>query len=213
MVKNNVIRILIADDHPIFRQGVYRAFSEVHDLEVVAEAVNGPQLLEKLNEVEVDIVLLDVSMDGRWSLDYMKELKTRFPKLPVIVLSVYPEAHFAMRYIKAGASGYVTKDSPLENLKQAVRKVVAGGRFLSQEFLEKLAFDFSDDDKLPHEHLSTRELQVFHQLVSGHSLKAIADNLYLSVKTVSTHRSHILQKMKMETNTELIKYAILNHLI
>jgi len=214
MTKNNeAIRILIADDHPVFRQGIYRAFSDNHDLDVVEEAVNGPELLEKIEKTKVDVVLLDISMDGEWSLDYMKELKNKYPKLPVVILSVYPEEHFAMRYIKAGASGYVTKDSPLEDLKQAVRKVAAGGRFLSLAFMEKMAFNFSDSDKQPHEYLSSRELQVFYHLVSGNSLKAIAEKLYLSVKTVSAHRSHILQKMKMETNTELIQYAILNQLI
>ena len=106
MTKNNeAIRILIADDHPVFRQGIYRAFSDNHDLDVVEEAVNGPELLEKIEKTKVDVVLLDISMDGEWSLDYMKELKNKYPKLPVVILSVYPEEHFAMRYIKAGASG------------------------------------------------------------------------------------------------------------
>lgn len=207
------VRILVADDHPIFRQGLHRAFAESNGLEVVAEAVNGSDLLGKVRAAEVDIVLLDITMDGEWSLDYMKELKSEFPDLPVIVLSVYPEEHFAMRYIKAGASGYLTKESPLETLEQAVRKVAEGGRFLSPEFMEKMAFNFSTSAKQPHELLSDREFQVYRLLVSGGSLTAIAEKLFLSVKTVSTHRSHILQKMKMETNAELIQYAILNKLI
>jgi two-component system, NarL family, invasion response regulator UvrY len=216
MTSNNTsktIRILIADDHPIFRQGLHRAFAESSGLEVVAEAVNGPELLGKVREAEVDIVLLDITMDGEWSLDYMKELKSEFPDLPVIVLSVYPEEHFAMRYIKAGASGYLTKESPLETLEQAVRKVAEGGRFLSPEFMEKMAFSFPAGEKQPHELLSDREFQVYRLLVSGSSLTAIAEKLFLSVKTVSTHRSRILQKMKMETNAELIQYAILNKLV
>ncbi|MDA0692337.1 MAG: response regulator transcription factor [Nitrospinae bacterium] len=212
--KTETIHILIADDHPVFRQGLHRAFAESCGLQVVAEAVNGSDLLEKVRAAKkVDIVLLDITMDGEWSLDYMKELKGEFPDLPVIVLSVYPEEHFAMRYIKAGASGYVTKESPLEILEQAVRKVAAGGRFLSPEFMEKMAFNFSSSVKQPHESLSNREFQVYRLLVSGVSLTAIAEKLFLSVKTVSTHRSRILQKMKMETNAELIQYAIFNKLI
>lgn len=205
--------MLIADDHPVFRQGLYNAFSESDDLQVVAEAANGPELLEKIHATEVEIVLLDVNMNGEWSLEYMKKLKGEFPCLPVLVLSVYPEEHFAMRYVKAGASGYITKESPLETLEQAVRKVAAGGKFLSAEFMDKLAFNFSASDKQPHESLSDREFQVYRLLVAGNPLTAIADKLFLSVKTVSAHRRHILQKMKMKTNAELIQYAILNELI
>ena len=208
-----MIRILIADDHPVFRQGLYRAFSESKDLQVVAEAVSGPEIIEKVREVKVDVVLLDITMNGEWSLDYMKELKDEFPDLPVMVLSFHPEEHYAMRYIKAGASGYITKESPVQILIQAVRKVASGGRFLSADFMEKMAFNFSDPEKLLHESLSDREFQILCLLVSGHSLTAIAEKLFLSVKTVSAHRSHILQKMKMETNADLIQYAILNQLI
>lgn len=204
---------MIADDHPVFRQGLYRAFAESDDLLVVAEAVDGPELLQKARETEVDVVLLDVTMNGEWSLEYMKEMKSEFPDFPVLVLSVYPEEHFAMRYLKAGASGYLTKESPLETIEQAVRKVAAGGRFLSAEFMEKMAFHFPASAKQPHELLTDREFQVCRLLVSGSSLTAIAEKLFLSVKTVSAHRSRILQKMKMTTNAELIQYAILNKLI
>ncbi len=210
---NEAIRILIADDHPIFRQGLYRAFSQDKDLQVVAEAANGPELLEKVQEFELDVVLLDISMDGELSLDYMKELKTRIPNLPIIILSVYPEGHFAMRYINAGASGYLNKESPLATLKQAVRKVAAGGKFLSLEFMEKMAFQSSAGEKPLHECLTDRELQVFQLLVSGNSLTTIAKKLFISVKTVSAHRSHIIQKMNVESNSELIQYAIFNKLI
>lgn len=214
MLKNiETIRILIADDHPVFREGLHRAFSDNTDLKVVAEAVDGPELLKKIQETEVDVVLLDITMKGEWSLDYMKELKNEFPDLPVIVLSVYPEEHFALRYIKAGASGYISKENSLEILIQAVRKVASGGRFLSVEFMEKMAFNLSSMDKQPHELLSDREFQVFRLLVSGESLTVIAEKLFLSVKTISAHRSHILQKMNMETNAQLIQYSISNKLI
>ena len=214
MAKNKeMIRILIADDHPVFRQGLYRAFSESKDLQVVAEAVSGPEIIEKVREVKVDVVLLDITMNGEWSLDYMKELKDEFPDLPVMVLSFHPEEHYAMRYIKAGASGYITKESPVQILIQAVRKVASGGRFLSADFMEKMTFNFSANNKEPHELLSDREFQVLRLLVSGLPLTAIAEKLFLSVKTVSAHRSHILQKMNLESNAELIQYAILNKLI
>lgn len=211
--KNGTIRILIADDHPVFRQGLHRAFSQCEDLQVVAEAENGPELLKKAQEFELDVVLLDIAMDGETSLDHMKELKARFPALPIIILSVYPEEHFAMRYIKAGASGYLTKESPLTKLIEAVRKVADGGKFLNADFMEKMAFQASAGDKLPHELLTDREFQVFQLLASGNSLTTIANKLYISVKTVSAHRSHIIQKMNLESNADLIQYAIFNKLI
>ncbi len=213
MQKDQTIRILIADDHPIFRQGLYRAFSGEKDLEVVAEAVNGPDILKKAKDSKIDVVLLDVTMEGEWSLDYLKELLTQYPKLGVIVLSVYPEEHFAARYVKAGASGYVTKESSLGTIKDAIRKVAAGGRYFSIEFLEKMAFNSAGNNKPPHELLSDREFQVFRLLVAGHSLTAIANSLFVSVKTVSAHRSHIIQKMNMESNSQLVQYAVLNKLI
>ncbi len=213
MKKYQEIRILIADDHPIFRQGLYRAFSEDKDLNVVAEAVNGPDILEKAKDFIIDVVLLDVTMEGEWSLDCMKELLSQYPKLKVIVLSVYPEEHFAARYVKAGASGYVTKESPLGVIKEAIRKVAAGGKYFSMEFLVKMAFNSTGNNKPPHELLSDREFQVFRLLVAGHSLTAIANSLFVSIKTVSTHRSHIIHKMNMESNSQLIQYAVLNKLI
>lgn len=211
--KNKPIRLLIADDHPIFRQGLLRAFSQSEDLQVVAEAVNGSELLKKAQEFELDVILLDITMEGETSLDYMKELKVQFPDLPVIILSVYPEEHFAMRYIKAGASGYLTKESPLAKLIEVVRKVAGGGKFLNADFMEKMAFQASAGDKLPHELLTDREFQVFQLLASGKSLTTIAQKLFISVKTVSAHRSHIIQKMNVESNSELIQYAIFNKLI
>ena len=207
------IRILIADDHPVFRLGLHRAFSSETDFLIAAEAVNGPEILKKAQEEEIDLVLLDITMNGEWSLDYLKELKSEYPDLPVIVLSVYPEEHFALRYIQAGASGYVTKETPLEELIQAVRKVAAGGKFLSTEFMEKMAFNYSRENKQPHEFLSDREFQVFRHLASGKSVSAIAKMLFLSEKTVSTHRSHILEKMGLDSTAELIHYALINKLI
>lgn len=208
-----MIKIMVVDDHPIFRQGIFRAFSGEDGLKVVAEAVDGPQFLENIKKTEVDVVLLDITMNGEWSLDYLKKVKEDYPKLPVIILSVYPEQHFALRYIKAGASGYVTKESPLDDLKHAVRKVASGGNYLSPGFLEKMAFNASPLDQPPHEKLTNREFQVFCLLATGKSLSEIADKLFVSVKTISSHRTNILQKLNMESNAEIIQYAILNQLI
>lgn len=210
---NHKIRILIADDHPIFRQGLKHAFSETSDLEVAGEASNGSELLEKIRSGNYSVILLDISMAGKDSLDTLKQLKTERPKLPVLVLSVYPEDRFAVRFIRAGASGYLTKESVSDQLLDAVRKVARGGRYVSQALTEKLAFDFADHEKQPHEYLSDREYQVFCMIGAGKSLTEIGKELSLSVKTVGTHRTHILEKMKMKNNAQLIQYAILNSLV
>jgi two-component system, NarL family, invasion response regulator UvrY len=207
------IRVLIADDHPIFRQGLRHAFSEVSDMKVVGEAATVFEVLEKIRENSYDIVLLDVSMGGNNTLDTLKQMKIECPKLPVLVLSVFPEDHFAIRFIKSGASGYITKEEDPDTLMAAVRKIAKGGRYTSPELTEKLAFDFADQNKPPHEYLSDREYQVFGMLVTGKSLTKIAEKLSLSVKTISTHRTHILEKMKMSNNAQLIQYAIRDGLV
>lgn len=213
-VKNgNKIKILIADDHPIFRRGLRNAFAETLDIEVVEEAANGFQLLEKARDNECDLVILDISMDGRNSLDTLKQLKVENPKLPVLVLSVYPEEAYAMRYIKSGASGYLSKESHPDQLLEAIRKVAKGGRFVSQDLMEKLAFDFDKQDRPVHENLSDREYQVLCMIGQGKSLTEIAKELSLSVKTIGSHRAHILEKMKMKNNAQLIQYSILQKLV
>ena len=207
------IRVLIADDHPIFRQGLKYALDYQHDIDVAGEVYNCSGLLKKIRNEIYDIVLLDISMGGQNSLDTLKQMKVEFPKLPVLVLSVYPEDTFAVRFIKAGASGYMTKDKSPEALLEAIHKVAEGGKYTSKELTEKLAFDFFDQSKPSHEYLSDREYQVFSQIVQGKPLTKIADGLGLSVKTIGTHRTHILNKMKMKNNAQLIKYAILNKII
>ncbi len=207
------IKILVADDHPIFRQGLKNTFSETTDIEVVSEASDGNELLEKIKGEDASLVLLDITMAGKSSLDTLKQLKIEMPKLPVLVLSVYSEDHYAVRFIKAGASGYLNKESSPEILMEAVRKVASGGKYVSPELKEKLAFDFTNHDKQPHEFLSDREYQVFCMIGSGLSLTEIGKELSLSVKTIGTHRTHILEKMKLKNNAQLIQYAILNNLV
>ncbi len=204
------IKVLIADDHPLFRQGLKHTFSETDDIEVLDEVENGDDLLTKVQKNDFDLVLLDIAMPGKNGLEVMKELHTSHSKLPILVLSVYPEEQYAVRYLKAGASGYLTKESAPDQLLAAVRKVAGGGKFASPEITEKLAFHYSDSNKLPHESLSDREYQVFCMIADGQSLTEIGNKLSLSVKTISTHRSRILEKMQLKRNSELIHYAI-NH--
>tara|TARA_B100001123_G_C14787667_1_gene819130 strand:- start:42 stop:692 length:651 start_codon:yes stop_codon:yes gene_type:complete len=207
------IKILIADDHPIFRQGLKHAFSGAPDMNVVGEAATVHEIFERIRENSCDIVLLDVSMGGQNTLDTLKQMKINFPKIPVLVLSVFPEEQFGIRFIKSGASGYLTKESDPDTLKTAIRKIYGGGRYTSLKLTEKLAFDFADMNKPLHEYLSDREYQVFVMLVSGKSLTRIAEKLSLSVKTISTHKTHILEKMKMKNHSQLIQYAIQNNLL
>ena len=207
------IKIIIADDHPLFRRGLKHALEETPDIEVIGEASNGDNLLSMIKSDNLDIVLLDISMPGKSGLDLLKQLKSEHSKLPILILSVYPEEQYAVRFIKAGASGYLTKESAAEKLAEAIRKIAAGGKYASTAIIEKLAFDFSDSNKPLHETLSDREYQVFGMISIGKSLTEIGVDLSLSVKTISTHRTRILEKMKMKKNAELIHYAITRNLL
>ena len=207
------IKVIIADDHPLFRRGLKHALEETSDIEVIGEASNGENLLSMIKSDNLDMVLLDISMPGKSGLDLLKQLKSEYSKLPILILSVYPEEQYAVRFIKAGASGYLTKESAAEKLAEAIRKIAAGGKYASTAIIEKLAFDFSDSDKPLHETLSDREYQVFGMISIGKSLTEIGVDLSLSVKTISTHRTRILEKMKMKKNAELIHYAITRNLL
>ena len=207
------IKLVIADDHPLFRRGLKNAFSETSDIEVVAEAENGDELLNKIKGLDLSIVLMDVAMPGVHGLDLLKKIREEYPKTPVLVLTVYPEEHYAVRFFKAGASGFIHKESSTDVIYAAVRKVARGGKFASPEITEKLAFDFGKTDRPLHENLSDREHQVFMMLAEGESPTEIGKKLSLSVKTISTHRSRILEKMQMKKNAELIHYAISNRLL
>ena len=207
------IKVIIADDHPLFRRGLKNAFSETPDIEVVDEAESGDDLLKKISGSNLNVILMDVAMPGKTGLDLLKQLRDEQPKLPVLVLTVYPEEHYAVRYFKAGASGFITKESSTDQIYAAVRKVANGGKFASPEITEKLAFDFGKSDRPLHENLSDREHQVFMMLAEGESPTDIGKILSLSVKTISTHRSRILDKMQMKKNAELIHYAISHRLL
>ena len=207
------IKVIIADDHPLFRRGLKNAFSETSDIEVVAEAEDGDDLLKKISGLDLSVALMDVAMPGKHGLDLLKQIREEQPKLPVLVLTVYPEEHYAVRFFKAGASGFIHKESSTDEIYAAVRKVANGGKFASAEITEKLAFDFGKTDRPLHEGLSDREHQVFLMLAEGESPTDIGKKLSLSVKTISTHRSRILDKMQMKKNSELIHYAISHRLL
>ncbi|MBL1264511.1 response regulator [Methylomicrobium sp. RS1] len=208
-----MIKILIADDHAVVRQGLKRIFADHPDLQVAGEAENGHEVLEQIRQTEWDIVLLDMAMPGRNGLELIKQVKTERPRLPILVFSMNQASQYAVRTLKIGASGYLTKDSPPAELVAAIRKVAQGGRYVPPNVAEKLAEQvLAAHEGLPHERLSDREYQIFELLVSGKGISLIAATLCLSIKTVSTHKIHILEKMDMSNTAELIRYAIRHRL-
>ena len=209
-----MINILIADDHAVVREGLKQIISETPDMRVTDEADNAQDVLDKVSEQHYDVVLLDITMPGRSGLDVLKQLKSKKPKLPVLMLSVHPEEQYAIRTLKAGASGYLTKGSATDELIAAIRKISTGKKYVSSSLAEKLAFDLDMDYEKPrHEILSDREYQVMSMIASGKTVKEIADELSLSVQTISTYRSRILEKMKMKNNAEIIYYAVKQGLV
>lgn len=204
-----MIKILIADDHAIVRAGLKRIIGETHDMEVVAEAATGAEALERARHTIPDVVVLDVSMPGRGGLDTLKELKRLLPKTRVLVLSMHPEDQFGPRFLREQADGYMTKESAPELLIGAIRKVHAGGKYLSAALAERLASNLDRDlDRPPHELLSAREFEVLRLIAAGKTVGEIGAELRLSVKTVSTYRTRILQKMNLKNNAELMHYAM-----
>lgn len=209
-----MIRILIADDHRIVREGLKQVLSEESGLAVTGEAANGLEVLKQLREQEFDVLLMDMSMPGRSGVELIKQVKSESPKLAILVLSMHKEEQYAVRALRAGALGYLTKESAPDQLISAIRKVARGGVFISSGAAERMAIElYGNRDAIPHTLLSDREYQVFRMLVSGVPVNAIADELSLSVKTISTHKTRILQKMKMDNAAELIHYAIRHRLV
>jgi DNA-binding NarL/FixJ family response regulator len=210
-----MIKVIIVDDHPVVRKGLRYILDKTSDIKVIGEAENAPNTMQIIQqtELDLDIVILDITLPGQSGLDLMKVLKNEYPKLHVLILSVHPEEQYALRLIKAGASGYLTKDNAPEELVKAIRKIAAGGKYVSERLTEKLVSEITGAEKLPHEMLSDREFQIMRLIASGKRLKEIAAALYLSEKTVSTYRTRILEKMGLKTNAELISYVLLNKLI
>jgi DNA-binding NarL/FixJ family response regulator len=209
-----MIRVVLADDHTIVREGLKQLLLAAEDFDIVGEAGNGFEVVQRVRELDFDVLLLDMSMPGKSGMELIKQVKSEKPRLRVLVLSMHEEQQYAIRAIKAGASGYLTKESAATQLVSAIRKVAAGGAFISAAVAEQLALGaMPQTESEPHTTLSDREYQVFQLLVGGTSVSDIADQLNLSVKTVSTHKARLMQKMNLNNQTEMIRYAIAHHLV
>lgn len=209
-----MIRVLLADDHTLFRDGVHRLLSSEANIEVVAETGRGQEVLGLTKESAPDVVLLDVSMPGRGGLETLADLKERFPEVKVLMLTVHPENHFAIRCIKSGADGYMTKDAEPGELVEAIRRLAGGRKYITGELAEQLALTVGQDfEEQPHERLSDREFQVMRMIGVGRTVSEIAAELHLSVKTISTYRTRILEKMNLRNNSEIMQYAIRQGLV
>jgi len=209
-----VIRVLLADDHAIVRAGLKEILAGTGDITVAAEATNGQEVMTRIRGQDYDVAVLDMSMPGRSGIELIKQVKDEKPKLRILVLTMHSEEQYAVRALKAGASGYLTKDSATEQLVAAIRKIAAGGAYFSPETAERLVLDASPRaEAAPHTLLSDREFQVLQLIAGGQSVGEIAKRLALSVKTVSTHKTRILQKMGLANQAELIRYALEHKLL
>jgi two-component system invasion response regulator UvrY len=208
------MKVLIADDHLVVREGLKEIVNRLEEVSVVETASDGREALEKIERSEYDLVILDISMPGLSGLDILQTLKREKIKSHVLILSIYPQAHYAIRALRLGASGYLCKDSAYEELASAIKRIAGGGRYISSDLAERYVFgDKNVPDRTPHEKLSEREFQIMCLLAKGKSVTEIAHEIFLSDKTVSTHRTHILEKMGMKKNADLMLYAIRNGLI
>lgn len=205
-----MIRIVLADDHAIVREGLKRIVGDVAEFQVAGEAADGTEVMKAVRELDFDVLVLDLSMPGRSGMELIKLVKAEKPRLRILVLSMHQETQYAVRAIKSGASGYLTKESAPAQLEAAIRKIAAGGAYISAEVAEQLALGAmpGGSEALPHESLSDREFQVFRMLVAGDAVSDIAGKLNLSVKTVSTHKANLLQKLGLANQTELVRYAL-----
>jgi two-component system invasion response regulator UvrY len=209
-----MINVLIADDHALIREGLRKTLNGEPDIKLVGDAGNVVELFKQLEQLVVNIILLDITMPGQSVLDALKELRQKYPHIPVLILSFHPEHRFAVRALKAGASGYITKQSATEELVQAIRKVISGGKYVSAALAEELATDLDmASGKLPHETLSDREFQVMRLIADGQKSSEIAEALSVTTSTVNTYRMRIFEKMNMQSNVELARYAVEHGLI
>jgi two-component system invasion response regulator UvrY len=209
-----MLKILVVDDHPVVRQGIMRIIEETQGMRVTGEAENGSIAVKKLREEDYDLILLDISMPGSDGLDVIREIKKLKPDLPVLILTIHPEKYYGLRMLQAGASGYLTKQNAPFELIEAIRKVSQGGMYISDSLTQLLvASKKSGDGKPGHEKLSDREYQIMYMIASGKKVKAIAEELCISVKTIHVHRRHVLEKLDMTSNAEIIHYAIQNGIL
>lgn len=210
-----MINIVLCDDHKIVREGLSKIIANFPDIKILADDIaSGEELMQRLRKVEPDLIILDVSLPGRSGLEVLKQIKIMYPEVKVLVLSMYPEDQFAIRMLKAGASGYLHKDSAPEVLIDAIRTIYSGGEYLSPAITKLLYREMSSKNQdLPHRTLSDREYEVFLAIGEGKANNVIASQLSLSAKTISTYRSRILTKMTMENNSDIIKYILLHNLL
>jgi DNA-binding NarL/FixJ family response regulator len=209
-----MIKILIADDHPIIRTGLKQIISEENNMKITGEAENAAQLFELIKKNEYDILILDISLPDLSGLEVLSKLKNMKQRIPVLILSALPEEQYAVRVIRAGASGYLNKITATDQLVNAINKIISGGRFISPELSEKLINVIGKDDgKILHQKLSPREFEILRLIASGKTVKDVADKLFLSIPTVYTYRTRILEKMDMKTDSELVQYCIIEGLV
>ena len=208
-----MIKVIVVDDHPVVRRGLKQIIEDEPDMEVAGEAKNAGECFSLVRKTDCTLVVLDITLPDRNGFDVLNQLKCEHPKLPILILSVQPEDQYGLRFIKAGASGYLMKEGAPEELVKAIRKVNAGGKYVSESLAEKLVSHLGALNKPPHENLSNREFQILCMIAQGRALKSIAGELCVGEKTVSTYRSRIMEKMKMCTNSDLTRYALENHLI
>jgi DNA-binding NarL/FixJ family response regulator len=209
-----MIKILIADDHPVVREGLKGIIARASDMQIGGEALNGQEVLQKIAEEEWDVVVLDIGMPGRDGLEVLKDIHGEKPELPVLMLSMYPEDQVAVRALKAGAAGYMSKETAPKELVNAIRKIHAGGKYVSATLAEKLAAGLEEHAQAaPHELLSNREFQVLRLIASGKEAQEIAEELFISVKTVRTYRDRIQEKLNLKNDVELAHYAIQHRLL
>ncbi len=214
MTTKKGIKVLIADDHMVVREGLKKLLLSDSDIQVIGEAKDGDDALEKIRATQPDVVLLDIQMPGKSGFDVLVEINREFPDIRVLVLSMYSEEHHEMRMLKAGAYGYLTKEGSKDQLLNAVRAANRGEKLISPLLTQKLASNFGKEmDKEPHENLTDREYQIFLKIAAGQTVSEIADELCLSVKTISGHRANILRKMQMTSNAQLTRYVIKSGLI
>jgi DNA-binding NarL/FixJ family response regulator len=211
--ENKMIRVLLVDDHTVARNGVRLMLSEAEDIAVASEAENAEEAMRQVREHEFDVALLDIAMPGKNGLDLLKQMRTVKPKLPALILSMYAEEAYALRALKLGAAGYLTKNEPAATLIAAVRKAASGRKYITPNLVDKLADMLGNETRMPHEILSDRELEILKLIAAGEPLVKIGLMLHLSPKTVSTYRTRILEKMELNSNAELARYARANGLL
>jgi two-component system invasion response regulator UvrY len=209
-----MIHVLIADDHSLIREGFKKILSRETDIKIIGEASNAHEVMDVLKDHHCNIIVLDITMPGKSGLEILEDIKIQYPHISVMILSMHSEEHYALRALKAGAKGYLTKEGAPNELINAIRKIDSGRMYLSQDVAEQLAYNLGGKtDKLPHETLSNREFQVMHLMASGKSISDISDELSISASTVSTYRQRVMEKLNLHSTAEIILYAVKNNLL